>query len=161
MPAPSSPPWTPGSTGSNYRRSFRPSGSDLRVSDAERSEIADVLSRHYADGRLDQAEFNERVDRVMQAKTRADFRGLLDDLPDLPDLPGQANARGASAAGAPIAVRYRRRQFPLRRILFLAFVVAVTIFVAHALMHSVLWWLLIALIVFLVLRDGPRRRRRS
>src|SRR5262252_836882 len=102
MPAQTSPPWTPGSTGSGHRRPFRYSSSDVRVSDAERSEVADILSKHYADGRLDQAEFNERVDQAMKARTRADFRGLLDDLPDLPDKPDAP--RGES----PVAVRYRR-----------------------------------------------------
>ena len=33
---------------------------DLRASDAERNEVADKLSRHYADGRLDQIEFKAR-----------------------------------------------------------------------------------------------------
>ena len=154
MPAPTSPPWTPGSTGSGNRRPFRYTGSDVRASDAERSEVADVLSKHYADGRLDQAEFNERVDRAMKAKTRADFRGLLDDLPDLPD------SRDAPGAEPPVAERYRRARFPLHRILFLAFIVAVTVWVAHALIHPSVLWLLVALVVFLVLRDGPRRHRR-
>ena len=157
MPAPSSPPWTPGSAGSSYRHPFRPSSSDVRVSDAERSEIADILARHYADGRLDQAEFNERVDRAMKAKTRGDFRGLLDDLPDPTDHPDLHDAPGA---GLPLAARYRRPRLPLPRVLFLAFVVAVTVFAVHALMHSVVWWLLIALAIVLVLRDGPRRFRR-
>lgn len=157
MPAPSSPPRTPGSTGSSHRRPFRSSSSDVRVSDAERSEIADVLSRHYADGRLDQAEFDERVERAMKAKTRGDFRGLLDDLPDETDQPGHHDAPGA---GLPPAARYRRSRLPLHRLVFLAFVVAVTVFVAHALTHSLIWWLLLALVIALVLRDGPRRFRR-
>src|SRR5215472_9158559 len=154
MPAPTSPPWTPGITGSGHRRPFRYTSSDVRVSDAERSEVADILSKHYADGRLDQAEFNERVDRAMKAKTRADFCGLLDDLPDLQDRPD------ALHSDPPVPVRYRRARFPLHRILFLAFVVAVTVWAAHALMHSLVVWLLVALVVFLVLRDGPRRHRR-
>jgi hypothetical protein len=129
----------------------------VRVSDAERSEITDILARHYADGRLDQAEFNERVDRAMKAKTRGDFRGLLDDLPDVTNQPDHHDA---PKGGAPMTPRYRRPLLPLPRVLFLAFVVAVTFFVAHALMHSVMWWLLIALVVFLILRDGPRRFRR-
>jgi Flp pilus assembly protein TadB len=149
MPAPTNPSTAPGSAGSSHRRPFRYSSSDVRVSDAERSDVADALSRHYADGRLDQAEFNERVDRAMKAKTRADFRGLLDDLPDLADGPGSLGAE-------PPAMRYRRPRYPLHRILFFAFVVAVTVYVAHALMHSLVVWLLVALVVFLFLRDGPR-----
>lgn len=56
---------------------------DFRVSDSERAEVADILSKHYADGRLDQAEFDERLQRAMSAKTRGDLAGLLGDLPPL------------------------------------------------------------------------------
>ena len=45
----------------------------LRVSDAERQAVTDRLAEHFADGRLDQAEFDERVGRAMNAKTRADL----------------------------------------------------------------------------------------
>jgi Domain of unknown function (DUF1707) len=64
---------------------------DLRVSDAERTEVADRLGKHYGDGRLDQEEFNERVDRAMSAKTQSDLSGLFTDLPDLdaPDVPAR------------------------------------------------------------------------
>lgn len=55
----------------------------LRVSDAERQEVADILKQHASDGRLDSAEFEARLDRTLRAKTRADLAGLLDDLPDL------------------------------------------------------------------------------
>lgn len=58
-------------------------GSDIRVSDAERAAVSDLLSKHYADGRLDDAEFRDRLDRAMSAKTRGDLRGLTTDLPPL------------------------------------------------------------------------------
>jgi hypothetical protein len=80
------PPWTRGPAN---RRGSRYSTLHLRVSDAERAEVADRLSKHYADGRLDQAEFAERLDQAMAAKTQADLGGLFVDLPDLdgPDRP--------------------------------------------------------------------------
>lgn len=55
----------------------------LRVSDAERTEVAELLKRHCADGRLDSVEFEARLDRALRAKTRADLAGLFDDLPSL------------------------------------------------------------------------------
>jgi len=55
--------------------------SDLRVSDADRQAVADQLSKHFADGRLDQAEFDERLSQAMGAKTYRDLDGLLTDLP--------------------------------------------------------------------------------
>ncbi len=79
MPAQSSPPRP---RAASLRRRLAYGQPDLRVSDAERSEVADRLAEHYGDGRLDEAEFNERVDQAMRAKTRSDLAGLFDDLPD-------------------------------------------------------------------------------
>ena len=59
----------------------------LRVSDAERDEVTERLSRHFADGRLDQSEFTARLGRATGAVTRGDLDGLFDDLPRLPDEP--------------------------------------------------------------------------
>jgi hypothetical protein len=58
----------------------------VRASDAERSEVADVLSRHFGEGRLDAAELDERLGRAMSARTRGDLASLVADLPAL-DVP--------------------------------------------------------------------------
>jgi hypothetical protein len=61
---------------------------NLRASDAERAHVADLLSQHFGEGRLDAAEFDERLNRAMKAKVRNELTGLLDDLPPLqPDQP--------------------------------------------------------------------------
>ncbi len=162
MPAPSSP---PGSAGSGYRRHFRYGTADLRASDAERADVADRLSRHYQDGRLDQAEFNERLDRAMNAKTRADFNGLFADLPDLPDPADQAGQSGKNGQSTRPPLRPGRiQQRQARRnsasyLVFLVFVGVVTVVVAHSLMHSVFPWVLIAVLAFLWLRKEHMRRR--
>jgi hypothetical protein len=78
MPAPYNPPWGRGSSG---RRASQ-ADPNMRVSHAERTEVADRLSKHYGDGRLDEEEFNERLDRAMKAKTQSDLDGLFDDLPE-------------------------------------------------------------------------------
>ena len=54
----------------------------VRVSDAERTEVADRLAAHFGEGRLNRAEFDERVAQAMNAKTRGDLSGLFDDLPE-------------------------------------------------------------------------------
>jgi DUF1707 SHOCT-like domain len=54
---------------------------NLRASDAERSETADVLRRHHAEGRLDIAELEERIERCYTAKTRGELDALTVDLP--------------------------------------------------------------------------------
>lgn len=59
----------------------------MRVSDEERAQVSDALSKHFAEGRLDQAEFDERLHRAMSAKTRGDLAGLLTDLPPLVTAP--------------------------------------------------------------------------
>jgi hypothetical protein len=89
------------------RRMTTPSGSGaaLRVSDAERNEVADKLSAHFADGRLDQTEFKERLDAAMGAKTQGDLAGLFDDLPPL--------SNSGVVAQDDRHHRRRRRSFPV------------------------------------------------
>jgi GntR family transcriptional regulator len=89
----------------------------LRVSDAEREGVCGQLAEHFAAGRLDQAEFDDRVGRAMSAKTRADLRGLFADLPEplsetgapaVPELPrggGGTPGNGPRAPGSPIEFR--------------------------------------------------------
>jgi len=85
----------------------------LRVSDAEREAVSDRLAGHFADGRLDQAEFDDRVGRAMSARTRADLSGLFADLsetgaPAVPELPGRGGGTpggGPRGPGSPIEFR--------------------------------------------------------
>jgi hypothetical protein len=79
--------WDRDSTLSGWRMGPSPTTTRLRVSDAERNEVADRLSSHFAEGRLDQAEFKERLDSAMSAKTQGDLSGLFDDLPPLATQP--------------------------------------------------------------------------
>ena len=137
MSAPSDPPRARGP--SPHSRT----GRDLRASDAERAEVADRLSKHYADGRLDEAEFNERVDRAMNAKTQSDFIGLFADLPGI-DM------------SEPPARRGRR----YRRMLFLVLVILVAVFVVQELVRSFVPWLLIGLLGFMWLHHRAWNHRR-
>ncbi len=120
----------------------------LRVSDAERQAVADCLAEHFGEGRLDQAEFDERVGRAMNAKTRADFSGLLDDLPD---------------TGAPAGpVRPRRRHG--HPVLLLALIVLLAVAAAHAVAWAAwavmpwLWIGVLAAVLLLVARAAGRSR---
>jgi hypothetical protein len=103
----------------DFAASFRNVYSDqhLRVSDAERQQVVDRLADHFAEGRLDQAEFDERSSRAMNAKTRADLSGLFDDLPE------------TGAPAVPELPR-RRRRHP---ILSLVLIVLIALAVAHVL----------------------------
>jgi hypothetical protein len=55
---------------------------NLRASDADREATADRLRQHHTDGRLDQDEFQERLDRCFAAKTVGELAELTRDLPD-------------------------------------------------------------------------------
>jgi Domain of unknown function (DUF1707) len=151
--------WARGSTSS--------ASPQMRISDADRAEVADRLSKHYGDGRLDQAEFNERLDRAMKAKTQADLNGLFADLPptDEPDK--------AVKTARPPDQRPRNRH-PVQRVLGLILITVVAIFVARALMWPFFGffgfaghllfvpvpWILIAIVVFFGWRYATRHRRR-
>jgi hypothetical protein len=67
----------------------------IRVSDADRAEVADHLAVHFGEGRLNQAEFDERIAQAMNAKTRGDLSGLFYDLPE----PGPSGSPGAPVRG--------------------------------------------------------------
>ncbi len=141
----------------------------MRVSDAERAEIADQLAQHYGDGRLDQAELDERLSRAMSAKTRADLTGITDDLPEVQTRPGARTSASPGRAGAAAPAPRLRRQWP--RVLPIVLIIAVVAATWHGL--AALWpwswfgfgfgfgpWLWIALLVFCWVRFGPRRHRR-
>ena len=57
---------------------------DIRVSDAERDTVVSQLGQHFQDGRLDQAEFGERVSAAISAKTASELDVLMTDLPAAP-----------------------------------------------------------------------------
>jgi hypothetical protein len=54
----------------------------VRASDAERDEVAAVLSEALAQGRLTSTELAERIDAAYAARTRAELVPLTADLPD-------------------------------------------------------------------------------
>ena len=113
-------------------RGMYSSDQHLRVSDAERQAVTDRLAEHFADGRLDRAEFDDRVGRAMNAKTRADLSGLFTDLPE---------------TGAPAVADHplgRRRRHPVMLLVLL-----VLLIMAPAL--AVLPWLWIAFLVVALL----------
>ena len=53
---------------------------NVRASDAERTATAELLRQHHAEGRLDTAELEERIERCYAAKTRGDLDALTTDL---------------------------------------------------------------------------------
>ncbi len=77
----------------------------IRASDQDRDRVAGLLQEHHAVGRLDPEEFNDRLDRVYQAKTMGDLEDLTADLPRLDPypLPAASLPRRPPASGSPAA----------------------------------------------------------
>ena len=151
---------SPSST-QQWTRRIRYADQHIRVSDADRNAVAEQLGAHYADGRLDQAEFDERISRTMAAKTRGDLAGLFDDLPD--PHPGSAGTPGTTGPGGPAPyVRPRRRSGAFRSLILLAIVIVLCSTAWHA-MNSFFFfnipWFPIAVIVAIVLLLSRHRRR--
>jgi hypothetical protein len=135
---------------------------ELRVSDAERTDVADRLSKHYGDGRLDQAEFNERLDRAMSATTRSDLTGLLADLPGTEPPPETGRPQrdrqhwGSRPHGGS---RQHGGHWP-RRVLASVLVIVIAVVAGHVLVRLYIPWLLIGVLAILWFRFGPWHRRR-
>jgi hypothetical protein len=60
---------------------------DLRISDADRHRVAEILREAAGDGRIDLAELDERLDATWTAKTYADLVPITRDLPVAHDAP--------------------------------------------------------------------------
>jgi hypothetical protein len=166
----STPASSPQPTGPALRRAVWP-GSHMRIGDAERSAIADRLAKHFSDGRLDEAEFNDRLDRAMRAKTMADLTGLLSDLPDAeavqPELPAggprhERKMRKVQLERERLRLKHerrlhrraerQRRAYAMRWVPAFVVVGIVAVIVVHTLTHSIGAWLVIGLIAYLWLR---------
>jgi hypothetical protein len=75
----------------------------LRVSDADRHQVAEVLREAAGDGRIDLAELDERLEATFAAKTYAD---LVPITLDLPTHASQSPAVPTSSASAVPAERH-------------------------------------------------------
>ncbi|MFF8971544.1 DUF1707 domain-containing protein [Streptomyces sp. NPDC014995] len=67
---------------------------DLRASDADRERVAEVLRDALAEGRLDMAEFEERLDATYRARTYGELAPITRDLPVAVSLEKETRAGG-------------------------------------------------------------------
>ena len=79
--------------------------SRLRISDADRHRVAELLREAAGEGRLDIEELDERLEAAYSAKTYGDLVPLTADLPLGATQPPQGARPMASVPGVP-AVRY-------------------------------------------------------
>jgi len=88
---------------STYDRRGLPRDRSLRVGDAEREAVGEILRREHVNGRLDVIEFQERLDRSLVAKTYADLDALVADLPGS-EAPRRRRAQGWTPWPWPLGV---------------------------------------------------------
>ena len=82
-----------------------PAAGPIRIGDAERDEAVALLGDHFAAGRLNREELDERIDQAMQAKFGTDLRPLFADLPGTEPAAGRPAAQfraGPPAYAAPL-----------------------------------------------------------
>lgn len=150
--------------------------SGIRIGDTERSAVADRLAFHFSHGRLDQGELDDRLDRAMRAKTTADLRVLLADLPDAavgrPPSAAATRRQERRRRQAELDLQRRRLRRDLRQarraarahrvrplgalVLLVAVIVGIAVAV-HAATHSTAAWIVIGLIAVLWLRGRVRK----
>lgn len=104
---------------------------DVRIGDADRERAMADLSLHYADGRLDHEEYDERLDAIWTARTHADLRHLFADLPK----PQVAYPKPVSRPAS------RRRQLP--------FLPIVALLIGLSILTGAPFWLLVFPLMFL------------
>jgi hypothetical protein len=128
--------------------SHQRSAKALRIGTADREHAASALGEHFAAGRLDTDEFDERVGKAYQAKTSADIAVLFADLPDTrrTTAPRKRRDRPHPAAG-------------LRVLIFVSLVLAVAAWVA--IVHIPPFFLIPVLWIAFARHRFPRHPRRA
>jgi Domain of unknown function (DUF1707) len=146
----------------------------MRAGTTDRQAAVDRLTTHFADGRLDAAEFDQRVATAYGSTYLDELQPLFADLPSArPDRPSWAYGPGPMPLAGPGRDRYRpggrwgsdgRRPGPPPAIRLALFVLLMfAIFwsvgaVAHGFFPFPLLWLAIGLLLFSKMRYHRRMR---
>lgn len=72
---------------------------DLRISDAERHQVAEVLRQAAGEGRIDLEELDERLEATYAARTYADLVPITLDLPSAAEAAARPASRPVEPAG--------------------------------------------------------------
>jgi hypothetical protein len=142
----------------------------IRISDADRDRIIGRLNHNFAEGRLTQEELDDRVTRVLHAKTFGDLRGVMADLPEpvsvSPGAPGAPGAAHAPQVPGAAPWMFRRRGPRILPLVALALLLAVLFIPAGGLLlfavkALVVIWLLACLAGIFVVAQLRRHLRRQ
>jgi hypothetical protein len=86
-----------------------------RFTEADRDKIAGRLRDAFADGRLDQPEFTDRLDRLYSVQTYGELEPLVRDLPPVRTYQTPAVVQDAKPAPAPGQFPERKKTHPQER----------------------------------------------
>lgn len=78
-------------------------GDQLRASDRDRERVVEILKEAFAEGRLDNDEFSERIIHAQAARSHAQLAALTADIP----LPSASAAPAEASAWRPVQARAR------------------------------------------------------
>ena len=82
----------------------------IRASDHDREAVVQRLQDAFAEGRLDDAEFDQRTRAALTAKTSANLAPLLDDLPAAAGRPAAGPAPGRGPGRFAVALKSSMRR---------------------------------------------------
>ena len=143
---------------------MNPRNQDYRIGDTERQKAMDDLGKHFAAGRLDITEYDNRLTNVAEATMRSDLIPIFSDLPAITD----ANTPAAIpyAAGIPddvtftnseIEENYRSGKRIRLGITLLAFLPFFATASANTLISGITFSVFLATMIMLhVLKLGPK-----
>jgi ferric-dicitrate binding protein FerR (iron transport regulator) len=129
----------------------------MKASDADRDAVLSDLSEHFQAGRLTADEFEDRTGRALAARTWAELRDLLHDLPTGPAGP---RVPVTAATGTPPQRPPRRTVLvPIAVLAGIGLAVAMSAGTGHA-RWGILWLLLPVLLITrrMTCRAGAPRR---
>jgi Domain of unknown function (DUF1707) len=135
----------------------------MRVSDADREQVAERLREHFAAGRLTSEELDERVDAALNAKTVGELRAVMADLPEPGPVGPRAGQQGPDSTYRPV-YGYRRgpRLLPLGLFLLLAVILlpsAGFVFLAFVKLILLFWLVVCVAGLFAAARFRRHARR--
>lgn len=119
---------------------------NVRIGDSEREQAAEALGDHYAAGRLDHDEYDERLNAVFEAQTWGELAPVFRDLPS----PGPMAPRPRMPARRPGPPRFGLPLFPV-----------ILVLIGLAILTHTGWVFWVGLGAFLIIRAKYRSRQRS
>lgn len=140
-----------------------------RIGDAERDAAVDALRAHHEAGRLDLAEFDERMSTALSARTTDQLGPLFRDLPPVDANPQALAVPGANTVAEPAATQTKPESTAGRKVVGVisALVWPVALVINFAFGWNFWWLFLIAIFVVPALwqvvggQDETRGRQHS